>query len=203
VRRSRQAAIDTLVARVHPEPEAEPVDLDARIAAALAEREATASAERAHRQAEALFTSPCRFCGYAMVEERGRGTEGECSSCSWHLTSRRFDGPDGQRDYAAFWLLYGTQGSRMGLGAELGLQWWYELPTDARPTRATTAFSWISDTTLAAWRASQEPPAREAPPPPAPKLHGSTRPRSPRPSKEIVTVLADPVKVAAGNRRGW
>ncbi|MEY2582350.1 MAG: hypothetical protein QOE09_2199 [Ilumatobacteraceae bacterium] len=195
----RAEQIAALHARVHPP---EPT-LDERIEHALADRDAKAKAAARAAAIAAVFTTPCHYCGDARrTEDFGRSRVGACASCNWHL-DRNFMSPDGRRDYAVMMLLTGMQQSPLGLGKQLGLHFWFELPPNERPTKAIRPFSWISDETLADWRrrigmGPHSPrPVEPRPPKQRPARKAYRRPERP------VDTPADPVAVAAAHRARW
>ena len=100
----------------------------------------------------AATTDPCRWCGSTVREEEfGRSDEGMCGQCVARLC-RRFQMPDGRRDYAAAILMGMTDhgGGPPGLGREVGLRWWSELPERDR-LGARSPFAWLRRSTVEAW----------------------------------------------------
>jgi hypothetical protein len=211
--REVDAEIAALIARVHPpkQPVVSPIgDIDARIAAALRARDTAEKAKRERRALAAVTsTSPCVWCGDVRFRiDRGAYGEGvhgpECDSCEWHLGSYRWFGADGRRDYAAGWLIgCDEQEAPVGIGARLGLVFWYELPVEDRPTAARQAFSWHSDDELTRWHVEVVPQpviGSLEPSPPRTVGRGSTAVRT---KPTAVLEVPSPREVVQARRARW
>jgi len=164
VKTQNNQQLEALRARVHVEPEPEPVNgalnIDAAVRAVLAERERAEAEARRRAEAERFKGGPCGFCGVEESTERGIGgaivgqwyDRSGRPVCTWCDETFRNDGvnltDDEHRDRVLRDLLRGHPELPFWSGPHLArkteFRWWHESGAGAAGAGGgTTRFAYI------------------------------------------------------------